>query len=222
MKKKLTKNKHWGIRAGMAVVLFTGLLINDQKVSAVTAGIKLKGSVFPLAAVDIIVKGVVKDKTGPLPGVSVTLKDDTRIGVATDADGNFNIKVPENGILIFKAVGFKAVEMPVKGRTMINVTMEEEMSNLDEVIVVGYTSKQRSQISSSVSIVSGKELNDVTSYSITNVLQGKAPGVVVSNASGNPNASSNIVIRGSSSISAGAEPLMWLMVLLVVELTQPM
>ncbi len=208
MKKKLTKNKHWGIRVGMAVVLFTGLLINDQKVSAVTAGIKLKGSVFPLAAVDIIVKGVVKDKTGPLPGVSVTLKDDTRIGVATDADGNFNIKVPENGILIFKAVGFKAVEMPVKGRTMINVTMEEEMSNLDEVIVVGYTSKQRSQISSSVSIVSGKELNDVTSNSITNLLQGKAPGVVVSNASGNPNASSNIVIRGSSSISAGAEPLM--------------
>jgi TonB-linked SusC/RagA family outer membrane protein len=156
---------------------------------------------------DIIVKGKVSDKTGPVPGVTISLKNNTKVAVSTDANGNYSIRVPEDGILIFQAVGFNTVEVPVNGKTVINVTMNEGISNLDEVVVVGYTSKSLSQLSSSVAVVSGEKLRDVTSNDVTSMLQGKAAGVIVSASSGSPNAEPSIIVRGSSSITAGAGPL---------------
>ena len=156
---------------------------------------------------DIIVRGKVTDKMGPVPGVTISLKNNTKIAVAADANGNYSIRVPENGILIFQAVGFNTVEVPVNGKTLINVSMQEGVSNLDEVVVVGYTSKSLSQLSSSVAVVTGEKLRDVTSNDVTSMLQGKAAGVIVSSPSGSPNAEPSIVIRGSSSITAGAGPL---------------
>jgi TonB-linked SusC/RagA family outer membrane protein len=156
---------------------------------------------------DIIVKGKVSDKTGPVPGVTISLKNNTKVAVSADANGNYSIRVPEDGILIFQAVGFNTVEVPVSGKTVINVTMNEGISNLDEVVVVGYTSKSLSQLSSSVAVVSGEKLRDVTSNDVTSMLQGKAAGVIVSASSGSPNAEPSIIVRGSSSITAGAGPL---------------
>lgn len=142
-----------------------------------------------------------------IPGVNILIKN-TSVGTVTDVEGEYSIDVPDEGsVLVFSSIGYVAQEVPVNGRTVINITMEEDLQSLDEVVVVGYSSKQLSQLSSSVSVVSGDRLNDVTSNNVTGLLQGKAAGVIVSSASGDPNASPNIVIRGSSSINAGASPL---------------
>ena len=97
--------------------------------------------------------------------------------------------------------------MPVNGKSAIAVTLVEDVSDLSEVVVVGYTSKSLSELSSSVTVVSGEKLRDVTSDNVTSMLQGKAPGVIVSSPSGSPNAQPSIIVRGSSSITAGAGPL---------------
>jgi TonB-linked SusC/RagA family outer membrane protein len=156
---------------------------------------------------DVVISGTVTDKSGAVPGVTISLKNNTKVATSTDAKGNFSIRVPENGILIFQMVGFNTVEVPVNGKTVINVTLQEGVSNLDEVVVVGYTTKSLSQLSSSVAVVSGEKLRDVTSNDVTSMLQGKAAGVIVSASSGSPNAEPSIIVRGSSSITAGAGPL---------------
>ncbi len=179
-----------------------------QAVSAILLFTILLLSAIPVTAQNSTISGIVKDEKGPLSDASVTLKSNPKVGTTTDVNGRYSLTVPANSVLVFSFKGYKSMEMPVKGRSSVDLVLQAENNTLNDVVVVGYTSKQRSQISSSVSIVSGKELNDVTSNNLTNLLQGKAPGVVVSNSSGNPNANSNIVIRGSSSISAGGEPLM--------------
>ncbi len=156
----------------------------------------------------IDVKGKVTDEKGEaLPGVNVVIKG-TMLGTISGTDGNYQISVPDNqAILVFSFVGYQSREISVGGAGVLNVEMRSDVKSLNEVVVVGYSSKQLSQLSSSVSVVTGRQLNDVTSNSVTSLLQGKAPGVIVSNASGDPNASANIVIRGSSSITAGSGPL---------------
>src|SRR5690606_20371249 len=95
-----------------------------------------------------------------IPGVSILIKNAT-IGSVTDVEGNYNITLPSgNEILIFSSIGFVTQEVVVNGRTVIDITLDEDMQNLDEVVVVGYSSKQLSQLSSSVAVVSGESLND--------------------------------------------------------------
>lgn len=157
---------------------------------------------------EIVVAGKVSDRTGQaLIGVSVKVKG-TGIGASTDGKGEYSLTLPDGkGTLVFTYIGYVTQEISVNNRTSINVSLVEDSKSLDEVVVVGYSSKQLSHLSSSVAVVSGAELNDVTSDDVTGLLQGKAAGVIVSNSSGDPNAGSNIIIRGSSSINAGAGPL---------------
>lgn len=158
---------------------------------------------------DFVVSGRVissADAQG-IPGVSILVKS-TAVGTVTDIDGNYSITLSTGSeTLVFSSIGFVTQEVAVNGKGIIDITMDEDTQNLDEVVVVGYSSKQLSQLSSSVAVVSGEKLNDVTSNDVTGLLQGKAAGVIVSNSSGDPNASPNVVIRGSSSINAGASPL---------------
>lgn len=158
---------------------------------------------------DVRVKGKVTDEEGEgLPGVSILVKG-TQNGTLTDGVGAFEIDLPnEQSVLVFSFVGFVTQEVMVGQQTNLSVVLQQDQKTLDELIVVGYSSKQLSEISSAVSTISGKQLNDVTSNSTTSLLQGKAPGVIVSNGSGDPNASSSIMIRGSGSITAGSGPLM--------------
>jgi TonB-linked SusC/RagA family outer membrane protein len=155
-----------------------------------------------------VVTGKVSTETGEsIPGVNILLKG-TSIGTVTDVDGKFSLEVHDlSSTLIFSYIGYKSMEVPINGRTTIDVTLVEDAQNLQEVVVVGYSTKKQTELSSSVSVVSGEDLRDVTSNDVTSLLQGKAPGVVVSNSSGDPNAAPTIIIRGSSSITAGSEPL---------------
>jgi len=154
------------------------------------------------------VKGKVTDSSGAtLPGVSVVVKG-TTTGVITDNNGNFSlVNIPENASLQFSFVGMKTQEFTTEGKTTINVKLSEEAIGLDEVVAVGYSNKKASELSSSVAVVNEKALQGVTSNNLSDMVQGKVPGLVVSNTSGNPGQNANIVIRGVGSIGAGYSPL---------------
>lgn len=154
--------------------------------------------------------GRVTDENGEgLPGVSIIIKG-TSNGTVTNEQGNYSLTIPNNhSTLVFSFVGYQNQEINTAAdKRILNVVMVTDTKALDEVIVIGYTTKQVSQLTSSISSISGKQLNDVTSNNPLNLLQGKAPGVIVSSSSGDPTASPSVVIRGSSSITAGSAPLM--------------
>ncbi len=153
------------------------------------------------------VTGTVRDKSGnPIADVSVTEKG-TSNAVATNSEGIFRINVQSSrSILMISNVGYASKEVAITG-TDLSIQLEESSRNLDEVTIVGYSTKKREQLSSAVSVVSGEKLRDVTSNEITSLLQGKAPGVVVSTGSGDPTSGSSVVIRGAGTINASTSPL---------------
>lgn len=159
-----------------------------------------------LYAQDIKVTGTVTGSDGTLSGISVTLKNGN-IGAATNANGIFSMIVPQNGVLIFSALGYKSKEEAVNGRSVININLEDDAAVLEDVVVVGYTSKKQSELSSSVVVVSEEELKGIQSNDLGSMLQGKVAGLVVSNSNGQPGEKATMVIRGVGSIGAGYEPL---------------
>jgi TonB-linked SusC/RagA family outer membrane protein len=160
-----------------------------------------------MALAQVRVTGVVKDTDGqPMPAVTVTIKGTTD-AVSTSVDGKFSINAPTNGVLAFSFIGYTTKEVSINGKTSFDVVLASALKTLNEVVVVGYTSKQVSQLSSSVSVISGDKLRDVTSNDVASLLQGKAAGVIVSTGSGDPTSTSSILIRGASSINASTSPL---------------
>ena len=171
----------------------------------------LHTSVQNISIIDIpianIVQGKVTNSKGePLVGVSVIVKG-TNIGTSTDAKGSYSIDVPGNGMLIFSYVGFKTKEMPVNGRSSVDVVLEESLSALDQVVVVGYGTQRRSDLTGSISTVNMNDVVSVPTTNFQNAIQGRVPGVTVSTPSGEPGATPQIKIRGTGSISAGNDPL---------------
>jgi TonB-dependent SusC/RagA subfamily outer membrane receptor len=142
-----------------------------------------------------------------LPGVNVYVKG-TNTGTTTDADGRFSLTVDDDAeILVFSFVGFEQLEVPIGDRTVFNVELEPDIESLDDVVVVGYGTQQRTEVTGSISSVQAEELQNVPEASFENALQGKMAGVNVASSTGEPGASPQITIRGTGSISAGNEPL---------------
>lgn len=160
-----------------------------------------------LWAQKITVTGTVTDKEGePLIGVTVIDKSDPNIGTATNFDGEYTISVNGNSTLTFSSLGFLPQEIAVNNRTTINVVMEENETLLDEVVVIGYGTQNRSKMSSSIATVSPKDVSKQTSSNVASALQGRAAGVDVVNQGGIAGADVNIVVRGAASLTA-TEPL---------------
>ena len=161
------------------------------------------GTVGPVSG-QIVVKGRVisaEDKT-QMPGVNITVKGSTS-GTITNADGTFSITVTKKeDILVFSFVGFNTFETPVGDKTSLEVRMTPKINELESVVVMGYSSKKRNEITSAVTTVSSDKLIDVTSNDIGTMLQGKVAGIQVINGSGSPGSTPDIRIRGSSSFSA--------------------
>lgn len=152
------------------------------------------------------VSGVVKDETGiPLIGVSVIVKG-TSNGVVSDLNGKFTINVPKNGTLVFSYIGMKPVEVPVNGKSSVNVIMEENSQEIDEVVVIGYGTVKKSNLSGAVSSVSGKDLHKTPAANLSQALQGNAPGLYSLQSDRNPGAGVSLNIRGQNSF-IGGEPL---------------
>ncbi|MEM8764360.1 MAG: TonB-dependent receptor [Bacteroidota bacterium] len=143
-----------------------------------------------------------------IPGVNVIEKG-TNNGTSTDFDGNYSITVSDdNAILVFSYIGYIAVERGVAGNRTVNVSLEEDVSALDEVVVVGYGTSKKSDITGSVSSVKSEELTAFPVLTAEQSLQGRAAGVAVqSNNGGEPGAPISISIRGNTSIGASSEAL---------------
>lgn len=142
-----------------------------------------------------------------LPGVTVTVKG-TRNSTATNAAGNFRITVPNNNaVLVFTSIGFKRKEVPVGNNTNISVTIAEEASSLNDVVVVGYQSMRRKDLLASVSSVNAKDLKDIPINSAAEALNGRLAGVIATTAEGSPDAQIRVRVRGGMSITGDNSPL---------------
>ena len=154
------------------------------------------------------VTGQVKDATGePLIGVSVMVKGTTS-GTVTDFDGNFTMQsVTSSTQLQFSYIGYLTKTVTVGSQTNINIIMEEDNAALDEVVVIGYQTVRRRDLTGSVASVSGKNVSAAPVANLTQALQGKLPGVNIVSQDGRPDASVSIRVRGGGSISQSNEPL---------------
>lgn len=142
------------------------------------------------------ITGKVTDSKGDgLPGVSIALKG-TSTGVISDVDGNYSISAPDDGVLSFSFIGFKTVQVNIGSRLKIDVTLEEDLTSLDEVVVIGYGVQKKSVATASISRVNAKELQGFPNSNIGSILQGQVSGVTFKASSGQPGAGLNIIIRG--------------------------
>ena len=163
-----------------------------------------KLSTLPLA--DITVNGSVTDLNGkPLPGASIQVKG-TNTGTFTNTDGNFKITVPENAVLIISYISFPTMEVPVNGRTNINISMGGTVKTSEEIIVIGYGTSRKRDLTGSSNSIKGAEIANLPTLSATQAIQGKAAGVQIIS-SGAPGSAPNVRIRGTGSILGGVDPL---------------
>lgn len=164
----------------------------------------------PIAsAAELAVKGTVTDSSGePLIGVTVLVKG-TAKGTSTDLDGSYTLSgVADDSTLVFTYVGFKSVEEKIGGRSVIDVTMQEDNEMLNEVVVVGYGSLTRKEVSSSIVQIDKKDFNQGAMNNAMEMLSGKVAGLNVSTQAGaDPNGSSDLQIRGAASLNGGTTPL---------------
>ncbi len=165
-------------------------------------------SVLEGRAQQMSVSGTVTDPAGePLIGAGVTVKGQ-KTGAATDIDGNFSLMADANSTLQVSYVGFMTQEVPVDGRSHITIVLEENNEILDEVVVIGYGTMDKKELTSAISHVGEKDFLTVSSLDPSMMIQGKVPGVSITNTgAGDPNNQASIQIRGVSSRSAGLGPL---------------
>ncbi|MCG9792324.1 SusC/RagA family TonB-linked outer membrane protein [Flavobacterium algicola] len=153
------------------------------------------------------ITGTVKDAAGmPLPGVSLIVKG-TNIGSQTDLDGNYTIMAESKNALIFTFIGMKTKSVPVGNKAIINVSMEEDAATLDEVVVIGYGTVKKKDLTGSVSTIDTDEAFVAPVANVQNAMQGRASGVQVVSNNGSPGAAPEIIIRGGNSITGGNDPL---------------
>ncbi len=158
-----------------------------------------KAEAVEIAKVALVVQGKVTDQASgqPLPGVNVIIKG-SNTGTVTDVEGAYSLNVPnENDTILFSSIGYISREIGVNGRTTLDVILEEDVRSLEEIVVVGYGTEKKVNLTGSVSSIEGSELEKVPVGQTTMALQGVAPGVTVTQRSGQPGADGgNIRIRG--------------------------
>ncbi|MDO4758269.1 MAG: TonB-dependent receptor [Rikenellaceae bacterium] len=164
---------------------------------------------LPLAAMaqEFAVKGTVTDQSGqPIVGASVVVKSTVK-GTTTDLDGSYQLMATSKDVLVFSFLGYIDQEVTVNGKTQINVTLAEDAQTVDEVVVIGYGTARRSDVTGSIATVGGEDLRKVPATDITQALQGRIAGVDMTSTSSKPGASMQIRIRGERSLSASNDPL---------------
>ena len=161
-------------------------------------------AVSPAYAQNTTVKGVVRDAMGPTAGATVVQKG-TNNGTITDLDGNFEISVPSNAVLVISFVGLDSQEIPVAGKKFIEVTLEGN-EELEEVVVVGYGTQKKSDITGSVASVDKARLSKLPVTNVLQAVQGATAGVTISQGSSIPGDAPSALVRGRNSINAGTGP----------------
>ncbi|GHB38765.1 SusC/RagA family TonB-linked outer membrane protein [Mongoliitalea lutea] len=154
------------------------------------------------------VSGTVSEDNGdPIIGATVQIKG-TTIGTVTDIDGRYTLSIESsNPVLVFRSVGFKNQEVALGNQSVVNVTLDRDVSSLNEVVVVGYGTQRRSDLTGSVSSVKSEELTAFPAINVAQALQGRAAGVNIQANNGAPGSSFKIRIRGGTSINASSDPI---------------
>lgn len=154
------------------------------------------------------VTGAVTDEqNSPLPGATVLEKGTTN-GTTTDLDGNFTIEIADqNTILVISYVGYTTKELPLNGQSNVAIQLAEDATQLEEIVVVGYGTQKKSDVTGSISSIKSEDFNQGVVANPGQLMQGKLAGVNVASVSGEPGASQNIIIRGVGSLRAGTTPL---------------
>lgn len=154
-----------------------------------------------------VIKGVVLDANGePVIGANVVQKGTTN-GVITDFEGNYSLNIPEGATLQVSYIGYQVFEVKVGAQSTINVTLQEDSEMLDEVVVVGYGTMRKSDVTGSISKTKGSDILKSQTFSAVDGLKGKASGVNIFTNSGQPGAASRVLIRGVGTINASTDPL---------------
>ena len=172
-------------------------------------GLLLLLCLIPLWSVaqNITVKGIVKDNFGePVIGANVTEKGTTN-GMITDLDGNFSLTVQKNATLVISYIGYITQEIAVKGNANLNITLKEDSKALEEVVVIGYGTARKSDVTGSIASVGGDKLREMPATNITYALQNRIAGVDMAQTSSQPGATMQIRIRGTRSLTASNDPL---------------
>lgn len=170
-----------------------GMLIRHCRWVLVVMMVHLAEMAFS-QSVTVTGRVVSKDDANPIPGVNVVIKN-TSIGTTTDVEGNYALSAPEDATLVFSFIGFQTMEVPVNSRQVIDVSLAGDTQTLEEVVVTGYSTQRKKDITGSVSIVEVDNLKSVPATSAEQALQGMASGVNVTR-SGVPGAGTKIFIRG--------------------------
>jgi TonB-linked SusC/RagA family outer membrane protein len=158
-------------------------------------------------AQNITIKGLVKDQQGlPLPGVSVKVKG-TNQGASTAENGSYTISAPQNSILEFTFIGYKTITAAVNSQTTVNVTLTDDNQQLNEVVVIGYGTTTKKDLTTAVVSLSSKDIENQPVTNPLQAIQGKAAGVQITSQSGKPGSGVAITIRGNTSINASNSPL---------------
>jgi len=184
----------------------SGLLYRDMGNNLIVISQGNDGAIASQARVTVT-GTVTDDNNQPLPGVSINVKG-TTLGTATNPEGHFTLNVrTANDTLVFTYIGFASQEHALAGRTTLNIKLVAVSSNLNDVVVVGYGTQKKQNVTGAIASVSMKEIHDMPVSNVASALQGKIAGVVVQQNSGSPGKTPAIKVRGFGSISAGTSPL---------------
>lgn len=188
-------------------VLFCAAFCTLSGASAMAAPVgseNLSDAVQIVAQTGKTVKGVVTDNFGPVPGANVLVKGTTN-GVITDIDGNFTLtNVPEGAVLQVSFIGYVTQEIKVAGQTTFNVKLSEEAKALEEVVVVGYGSQKKVNLTGAVGQIDSKVLESRPITNTASALQGTIPNLQITNTSGEPGQTASLNVRGTTSINGGS------------------
>ncbi len=191
-----------------ALFLFLSLMIFQYSSASAPAAVKDANESKSIEQSNITVKGTIKDETGePLSGVSIVVKG-TTTGTISDLDGAYTITAPNsNSTLVFSFIGFHTQQIVVGGKTSIDVVLVEDAKALEEVVVVGYGTMRKSDVTGSISTAKGSDIGKNQSFNALEGLKGKAAGVNIFSNTGQPGGEVRVIIRGISTINASASPL---------------
>ena len=207
-KKQITQDfEDASLEEVLSVILDSGLTYSVQGKMIIISK-KAAGTVSPVAQQKKIeLKGFVKDENGePIVGANVVEKG-TSNGTITDMDGNFLLSVSEGSQLRISYIGYLDQNVTVgKGKTDLNILLHEDTQTLEEVVVVGYGTMKKSDLTGSISTISAKDFNKGIATTPDQLLSGKIPGLMVNRSGGDPNSSATMQLRGPSSLTASTAP----------------
>lgn len=199
------------IYASAFMVLCTGLSTSVGSLYAMgiefEGGPEMRNSTVLLMPIQQSVSGTVTDESGlPLPGATVLVKG-TTLGTVTDLDGKFTLEVGEAAILQISYVGYLSKAVAINGQSIFQIQLEPDATQLDELVVVGYGTQKRSDVTGAVGSVKSEDFNRGVITNPVDLLQGKIAGVNITSTSGEPGANQNVIIRGVGSLRSGTQPL---------------